>query len=95
MTDQDDDLFDSVTAMAERIGLSGKDKDRYVHEHMTRGGYRAIPQYVKDDEQDEQDDRGSGFFGSRRTRPNRDRDQDQDRGRGSGRRTRDDDWYTG
>lgn len=92
---QEDSLYDDVSAMADRIGLTGKDRTSYIHEHMTRGGYRAVPSYVKDDSDDEDDEgsSGSGFFGSgRRRRPSR----DQESG-GHGSRTRrrrdEDDWY--
>jgi hypothetical protein len=90
VADKDDDLLDSVNAMADRLKLTGKDRSRYVHEHMTRSGYRAVPQYVKDDSDDE-DDGGSGFFSSgRRKRSSRD-GGDQRRGRD---RDDDDDWYS-
>jgi hypothetical protein len=73
--------------MADRIGLKGSDRTKYIHEHMTRGGYRAVPQYVKDEDGDGDDDSGSGFFGKRQ-RSSRD-------GGDSGKRRRreDDDWY--
>jgi hypothetical protein len=77
----DDDLYDMVSGMADRLKLEGKERSRYIHEHMTRGGYRAVPNYVKADEEDE-DDKGSGFFGGSRSRS------------GRSRRSRDDDtWY--
>jgi hypothetical protein len=83
MADKDDDLLDSVTAMAERLGLKGKERTTYIHEHMTRSGYRAVPQYVKADDDDD-DDGGSGFFGSGRKRKpsghKRSRDDDDDDG---------------
>ena len=90
---QEDSLYDDVSAMADRLKLTGRDRTQYIHEHMTRSGYRAVPTYVKDDEEEE-DDSGSGssFFGGRRRRPTR----DQESG-GHGTRTRrqrdDDDWY--
>lgn len=97
----DDDLFESVSAMADRIGLTGREKTRYVHEHMTRGGYRAVPSYIPADDNDDDDDGNddSGFFGGRssgrRRRPVRDQESG---GRGSGTRRRrssedDDGWY--
>lgn len=87
-----DDLLEQVTAMADRMGLEGADRRSYIHEHMTRSGYRAEPTYVREeqDESDRDDSKGSGFFRSkgadrsrdRGTRPGRDRD------RGTGK-----DWY--
>jgi hypothetical protein len=91
---EDDSLFDDVSAMADRIGLKGQDRSRYIHEHMTRSGYKAVPNYVRDEgEEEEEEEESSGFFGSRR-RTNRDRGTDggrsEQRRRG---RNEDDDWY--
>jgi hypothetical protein len=89
--DKEDDLYDRVAEMADRLKLKGEERGRYVHEHMTRGGYKAVPNYVKaDDDGDDDDDKGSGFFGSsRRSRSSR----DDDGGRGRRKRDDDDDWY--
>jgi hypothetical protein len=89
--DKDDDLYDVVSGMADRLGLKGDERRRYVHEHMTRGGYTAIPNYVKrDDDDDDDDDKGSGFFTPSRRKPRRHDDDDrQPRRRNSG-----DDWYS-
>jgi S-adenosylmethionine:tRNA-ribosyltransferase-isomerase (queuine synthetase) len=86
MSDKDDDLLDSVNAMADRLKLKGKERTTYVHEHMTRSGYRAVPNYVKSEDDDDDDDGGSTFFGkrsgsgsgsgSRRSRSRRDDDDD-------------------
>ena len=73
MSDKDDDYPDAVQAMADRLKLKGKERSQYVHEHMVRGGYKAIPNYVKAGE-DEDEDKGSGFFGSGRRRKPRDDD---------------------
>lgn len=81
MADKDDDLYESVSAMADRIKLTGQDRTKYIHDHMTRGGYKAIPQYVPADDKDDDDDDDSPFFNRKRRKP---------RG-GSQRRTRDDD----
>lgn len=98
MADKDDDLQEQVENMAERLGLSGRERSQYIHEHMTRGGYKAVPQYVRGEDND--DDESSAFFsgGSRR----RSRDDDDDDDRPSRRRRsqsrssrRDDDWYRG
>ena len=67
MADNDDDFFDAVQSMADRLGLEGEDRAKYVHEHMTRGGYDAVPQYVK--RQPDPEEEGSGKwspFGARR-----------------------------
>lgn len=86
--DQDDDLETTVNNLADRYGLKGADRRRFVHGHMTRGGYRAEPTYVRDEEEDEED--GDDEFFSRRRRS-------QGSGDGSGRKIRKssgDDWYT-
>lgn len=62
-----DDFFDQVMGMADKIGLTGKDKQRYVHEHMTRSGYDMVPSYVKSSEGGDDDD--SDFFGNRTRKP--------------------------
>lgn len=97
MADKDDDLLDRVNEMADRLELTGKERRTYVHEHMTRGGYKAVPQYVRGDE-DEDEDESSGFFASssrRRTREGGEDDDDRTRRRRqqSSRRRRSDDWY--
>jgi hypothetical protein len=81
MTDKDDDLLDSVTSMAERMGLTGRERTNYIHQHMTRSGYKAVPTYVKS-EDDDDDEGGSGFFGAGRKRKSnrRSRDDDDDDG---------------
>jgi hypothetical protein len=65
--DGTDDFFDQVSNMAERLGLKDNDRDKYVHEHMTRGGYRMVPSYIKDDDEG---DKGDDFFGRGRSRGN-------------------------
>lgn len=55
-----DDFLDTVIGMADRMGLTGDDKGRYVHEHMTRSGYTMVPSYVKEDDSDQG---GTDFFG--------------------------------
>jgi hypothetical protein len=81
----DDDLYDTVSSMADRLKLKGKERGSYIHEHMTRSGYRAVPNYVKADDDDDDDDSGSGFFGGSRRRSgsssrsrSRSRDDDDD-----------------
>jgi len=90
MADKDDDFPDAVSDMADRLGLKGRDRTRYVHEHMTRGGYKAVPNYVKADDDDDDDDDGSPFFGKQRSRRSRDDDDD---GKRRTRRSSDDGWY--
>jgi hypothetical protein len=91
VADKDDDYPDKVNEMADRLGLKGRERNTYIHEHMTRGGYRAVPNYVKADDDDD-DDHGSGFFGSRSRRGS---GGDSSRNRSRSRRSDSDDdtWY--
>lgn len=102
MADDDDDFHGSVTSMADRLGLKGNDRRKYVHEHMTRGGYRMEPTYVPDDTRDDDDDDDDGpFFGRSRSRSSsRSRRRDDDdsdrtpRRRGRSNRDGPDNWYS-
>ena len=102
MADDTDDLHDQVLAMADRLKLTGNDRRKYIHEHMTRGGFRMEPTYVKDDGDDDDDDRDPFFgksSGSRSASRRRSRDDDDDRGSRSGRSRGDrrggpDSWYS-
>jgi hypothetical protein len=84
VADKDDDLFETVSAMADRLKLKGQERTKYVHDHMTRGGYRAIPQYVPaDDGDDDDDDDDTPFFSRKRRKPrggatNRTKARDED-----------------
>jgi hypothetical protein len=91
MSDEENEDFDTVSAMADRMRLEGKDRQRYIHEHMDRLGYDAVPTYVRREEEGEDDrDRGSGFFGRERREPRSSRDRDAG---GRSRRDDRDDWY--
>jgi hypothetical protein len=78
--DKDDSQHDyeSVAAMADRLKLKGKDRNRYIHEHMTGIGYRMVPSYVREEE--DEDDGGGRFRlrgnGNRSRRSSRDDDDD-------------------
>jgi hypothetical protein len=95
VAENNDDMHERVSEMADRLGLKGQERRKYVHEHMTRGGYRMEPTYVPADGDDDDDD-GGGFFDSRsRRRSSRDDDDGRSSRRRStsSRRSRDDDWY--
>lgn len=84
MADQDkDDFLDTVVNMAERLGLEGDDRGKYVHEHMTRAGYRMVPSYVKEDEGDSGNE--GGFF---KTKPKTSNKDSGNKNRGGG-------WFPG
>ncbi len=68
--DEEDDLYDSVSAMADRMGLKGEKRSTYIDDHMTQGGYQRVQSresYAKvQSEEDEQGDSGSRWgFGGR------------------------------
>lgn len=73
----------TVSEMADKLGLSGDERERYVHRHMTGMGHAAQRTYVPGDDDD--DDRRS----RRGTRT------DNTRGNTGNRRNRndDDDWF--
>src|SRR5277367_4661019 len=70
--EDEDNLFDSVTAMADRMGLKGDKRTVYIHDHMTQGGYQQVQtreSYTRI-KQEEDDDQGGdankwGFGGGR------------------------------
>lgn len=76
MADKPDAATDheSVTTMAERLGLKGEAKRDYIHKHMRKLGHRAVVNYVDADDDDDED--SSGFFGRKRRRSSRDDDDD-------------------
>lgn len=67
----EDDLQEQVEKLADRLKLKGTKRQKYIHDHMLQGGYRAEPKYVRDSE-DEED--SGGIFGRRR----KSRDDDDD-----------------
>jgi len=93
MADKDDDDYESVAAMADRLQLTKGDRQRYIHKHMTGLGYRMEPSYVpRDDDDDDNDDDDDFFPRQRRRRTSR----DDDRSRGGRRQDRshdEDGWY--
>lgn len=97
MTDEDDGDYQGVSAMADRLKLTGRDRDRYIHQHMTGLGYKMQPSYIRAEEgDDDDDDDNDRFFGGRRSRPNRGDRESGDRGDRGGRSSRSrggDDWY--
>jgi hypothetical protein len=65
------EFFDAVSAMADELSFDDEqDRGRYIHQHMTRAGYKMVPSYVDDEESGAKDD--DDFFGtsSRRSRGN-------------------------
>lgn len=84
-SDDEDDLFDQVSAMADRMGLQGEKRAVYIDDHMLQGGYSRVQSResyarVKTEGDDEKTGNRWGF-GSRGGSEGR---------RGSGGRSRDD-----
>jgi hypothetical protein len=67
--DEDDDLFDAVSAMADRMGLQGKERAAYIDDHMTQGGYGRVQsresyaRLKRDEEEGEATDSSRWGFG--------------------------------
>ena len=74
--DKDSEDFETVARMAGRLKLKGRERDRYIDQHMRGLGYRSVPQYVKEDDGEEDDEDGGGRYGFRRTRRSGGRDDD-------------------
>jgi hypothetical protein len=63
MADEDNELTKDlriITNMAKRLKLEGADLSRYIHEHMTKLGYKAERTYTRPKSAEK---KGSGFFG--------------------------------
>jgi hypothetical protein len=80
--DQEDDFFDTVSAMADRLKMKGSRRAKYIDDHMREAGYRRVQ--TRDSYQladDDDDDGDTGFFGRRKnpsgSRRNRDDDSDE------------------
>jgi hypothetical protein len=78
------EFFDAVSEMANKLFGQDEEEDRgrYIHQHMTRAGYRMVPSYVDDDSSDGKND-DDGFFPSRKTQRTQQRGNDRDRNQGS------------
>lgn len=85
--DDDDDTFEAVSNLADRMGLKGERRTRYIHDHMTQAGYRRVVSKdsyrkgSKDDDDDDDNNTSSRWFGGGGSR------------RGGGSRSRDDDSF--
>lgn len=69
--EEQDDLFDSLAGLADRIGLKGRERSGFIDTGMTRAGYRRVQSRdMYQREQDEEDEQsGGGFFGRGGGRP--------------------------
>jgi hypothetical protein len=68
--DEEDDLYESVSAMADRMGLKDDKRATYIDDHMLQGGYTRVQSresYAKvRQEEGEQGDGGNRWgFGAR------------------------------
>lgn len=85
---------ESVSAVADRLGLTGEDRTRYIHKHMTGFGYRMQPSYVPRDDDDNSDD-DDDYFPRRRRRASGSRDDQPRQSGGRQRRSSGgDEWYS-
>jgi hypothetical protein len=66
---KDEDLA-SVTAMADRMGLEGDARDRYIHKHMQMFGYKPRMDWDEPDGNEEQED-DNDFFAAKKKREQR------------------------
>jgi hypothetical protein len=71
--EEDDDLFDSVSRMADRMGLKGDKRATYIDDHMMQGGYERVQSREGYSRVRDQDDEGGdggnrwGFGGGGRS----------------------------
>jgi hypothetical protein len=96
MSDENDADYESVAGMADRLGLKGSRRTKYIHEHMSGLGYRMQPTYVPGgDDDDDDDDDGLMPRGRERHRSgNRGRSDDDGRQSRQRRSSGSDDWYS-
>jgi hypothetical protein len=67
--DEEDDTFDRISEMADRLKLSGGKRDNYIHNHMSDLGYKRVTNresYVPAKDDDDDDDRGDRYLGRRK-----------------------------
>jgi len=65
--------YETVVANAKRLKLTGRDRDDYIHKHMTGYGYKSRRTYFQPEEDESS---GGGFFGNRSRRDRDDEDDD-------------------
>lgn len=49
---------DLAEELADRMDMTGEERTKFIHRCMTRSGFKAIPNYVKDDDNSDDDDLG-------------------------------------
>lgn len=59
--DTDND-YRSISGMADRLGLKGEERSRYLHKHMTTLGHKPQTRYVPGGDDKSDDDSGSDDF---------------------------------
>lgn len=60
--ENEDSTFDEVSAMADRLGLKGKNRAAYIDDHMVGLGYEPVQSrdsYIRREEEQEQSGPGS------------------------------------
>lgn len=99
VTDDADDWADRIAHAADRMGLEGKGRERYIDEHMTAGGYKRVTTYERDSGDDGDGDGGNDAdFGTRYGRKAQGKPGADDKSRGRGKpagkpRNGGGDWY--
>jgi hypothetical protein len=93
--EEEDNLFDEVTRMADRMGLEGEKRYTYIDDHMMNGGYERVQSrdsYARSRQGDDEDESGGGrWFGRTSSRPGQQSGGRERGGRSnSGRGSRDD-----
>lgn len=53
----------SVAATADRMGLTGEERAKYIHSHMTKFGHKPRTSYIPGEEKEDDSDEGDSFFG--------------------------------
>lgn len=75
------DFLAAIDDLADTLNLEGDERSKYVHEHMTRAGYKATVSYVDGDDENDDGDNGS-FFGLSSGSGNRGNQGGKNRGSG-------------
>jgi hypothetical protein len=56
-----DTFINRVSEMADELGLTGDERNDYIHRHASAKGYKMVPTWIKEGGDG---DTGGGFFGS-------------------------------
>jgi hypothetical protein len=68
--DEEDDTFETVTMMADRLKLTGSKRENYIHNHMSDLGYKRVTtreSYVPAKDDDDDEESSDRYLGRRRS----------------------------